>query len=100
MLCSPAGAVSGYQEVGGQFGERVDGGADARGEEGAAQVQAAEQGVQLGDAGQPLGVADDVDGARIGAPEAVQDAGRFPGSKRPLWPPGLIAPACRAAGRA
>ena len=38
VLGSPAGAVSGYQEVGCQFGERLDGGADARGEVGAAQA--------------------------------------------------------------
>src|SRR6185437_13402242 len=51
--------------------ERVDRGTDARGKEGAAQVQAAEQCVQPGDAGQPLCVADDVDGA--GVPAAGDD---------------------------
>ena len=60
-------SVSGYQQVGCQFGERADRGADARGKEGAAQVQAAEQCVQPGDAGQPLCVPDDVDGAGVRA---------------------------------
>jgi hypothetical protein len=44
--------VSGYQQVGCPFGECVDRGADAWGKEGAAQVQAAEQCMQPGDAGQ------------------------------------------------
>jgi hypothetical protein len=63
--------VPGDEQVGCQFGERVDRGADDRGEEGAAQVQAAEQCVQPGDAGQPLCVPDDVDGA--GVPAAGHD---------------------------
>jgi len=67
VLGPPAGAVSGYEQVGCQVGERVDGGGDDRGEVGAAEVQAAEQGVQPGDAGEPLGVPDDVDGAGVAA---------------------------------
>ena len=63
----PAGAVGGDDHLGGELLERIDGVPDDRFEQRAGQMEAADDGVQLVDAGQSLGVTADVDDARVPA---------------------------------
>ena len=63
----PAGAVGGDDHLGGELLQSADGVPDDRLEQRAGQVEAADDGVQLVDAGQALGVAADVDDARVPA---------------------------------
>ena len=63
MLGGPSGAVARYDEVWGHLGGGGDGAVDDGLEGGAAEVEAAKEGMEFGDVGEPLGVPDDVDGA-------------------------------------
>lgn len=64
---SPSGAVRGYDEVGCECREGVDGGGDDWLEEWAGEVEAADDGMDLLDSGQGAGVAKDVDHAGMSA---------------------------------
>ena len=59
VLRPPAGAVAGDDQLGCEFGERGHGRGDDRLKRGAAEVEAADDGEQAADAGQPPGVPDD-----------------------------------------
>lgn len=67
VLRSPARAVTGYDETGLHRGQRFDGRSDDGFEGRAAEVQATDQGCDVTDPGQPLGMAGDVDRSGVAA---------------------------------